>query len=802
MKPRTGPLLRSSTKPARKTVGSRHTDDETSESDSNSARRVASDSESTTRYFLSKLQPSAAHSRSQARASLVTTRARPAEPTSKLIHPAPLQPAPTPSPGAVAVTPMEADPIVEAASSAAAAALNAAARLDAIGRAREEVDDGGEELLRPFTFTAAPATPPPPALNQHAREQLTQLTASLKKMAPVRATGGAESPRDAAITEMRREIEKMKEERRREQLAQQEERQRTAALMTEMAAARDAANEARRAAEEMLLHNTHAPTQAQQAARSQSPQVNAHDTGGGATQVANTHSDTGGTGSDSDESDEDERKEMEDEARDDEVYGVVYEEMPAGAGSDPYRSYNAWLKTRERVYPCMQKGRESLYEDRWSLLNEQEREMEYYRFGFAVRFPPALYPSSFGRLDEYVDVKAGVPVTRTHPRARAFDMRSLMVPPFYYDNRDDAALAKQRHKRENEKDDVPSPSSFVLNGCGLPLVLQGRPPASARMRVPTTVQEVIRGEITRRRLRAAAKGPEARVPRGRDTVASASSAEDDDDSDGESAAATTTEDGRPPLETDALTGAAMFDAPPMATRSASGAGKMSASSATAPPAKDEAKVDPEPNEEKYVARLLQELRDWRTRRVKKEEERDTEVAAKEEENKPGKAPSSAKPTQKMGGPPRRCVLAPMWEELDPTTRNMIALTCETGFVDEATLKKRELNAIDKCRKFDGNPTNAPVYYNELCRYVGEMPYTSQHAIRIMIGTTTSTASTWVTSVMESVYASVGEKDAFVALMRRFKNDYLGTQQASMWRKQLHAHKLTGTNITLQELETH
>ena len=173
-----------------------------------------------------------------------------------------------------------------------------------------------------------------------------------------------------------------------------------------------------------------------------------------------------------------------------------------------------------------------------------------------------------------------------------------------------------------------------------------------------------------------------------------------------------------------------------------------------------------------------------------------------EMNAPMYSSSAASTTEWM--PSSAGVLKDIWDQLDEQTRFTIVATGTSEKMNSDTLLKREKDVIDRMKKFDGNPVNAPSYFSELIVRFGQYPFKPEHCIRIMIGTMVSAAQSWITG---TVYAlGMVPKDVIIpAILGKFKEHYLGSKQASYWRKQLQSMSLNASAdkyITLAELEVH
>ena len=143
------------------------------------------------------------------------------------------------------------------------------------------------------------------------------------------------------------------------------------------------------------------------------------------------------------EEDEEENSERFRERHDESIIQQIQQEEEEDEENNPYVSYNAWLKRREEMYPYRENNK--CYRNRYTLLNENGRILEYYRFGMMVGFPVSLYLSQFNRYYKRQMYEAGL--DNTASSVRGVDSRSLTVPLFFYDTRDRVISPHTRARR-------------------------------------------------------------------------------------------------------------------------------------------------------------------------------------------------------------------------------------------------------------------------------------------------------------------------------------------------------------------
>ena len=149
------------------------------------------------------------------------------------------------------------------------------------------------------------------------------------------------------------------------------------------------------------------------------------------------------------------------------------------------------------------------------------------------------------------------------------------------------------------------------------------------------------------------------------------------------------------------------------------------------------------------------------------------------------------------------ILTNIWASIDSETRNLIIATRNLDVMTDGMLAKREREVIENITKFDGTISNAPSYFNDLCAKLGQYPFRSDNAIRIMIGTMTSSAKIWVVATVSAIPMS-GE-DKFTVVLGKFREHYLTQKHASHWRQILQNTRLRAVSdryVTMQELEEH
>jgi hypothetical protein len=170
------------------------------------------------------------------------------------------------------------------------------------------------------------------------------------------------------------------------------------------------------------------------------------------------------------------------------------------------------------------------------------------------------------------------------------------------------------------------------------------------------------------------------------------------------------------------------------------------------------------------------------------------------DRKPTSITTASKGVKKEGG-----VLGAIWDELDGDTRALIAATRDNKPLTSEVLGKKEKEACSSSvLSFDGNPNNAPAYFNELCIKLGQYAYQSDNAIRIMFATMKGVARTWITGTVASL-GDVDNEMKVPMILGKFREHYLTASQAAMWRKQLTSMKLTSSSdryISLNDLEIH
>ena len=253
-------------------------------------------------------------------------------------------------------------------------------------------------------------------------------------------------------------------------------------------------------------------------------------------QEASTHSSRGKDEDNESEAEEEEKVKIK-ERKDKDVNEEIDEEDER---NDPYQSYNRWLRVRHKLYPL--KKHQRMYNNRYTLLGEQGRLLEYFRFGMVAKFPASLYPSLFHRFYKQKMIEAQLMKDDSKTR-NAVSQSSLTVPPFYYDKRD--IRTKMIHR---EDDDLPS-HAYSLGS--IEEELKVTPPPIAGV-APTTMQEVVTRAINQlKSLQYVKSQSKDRVSRGANTVEKLGGSENDSSSDSDSdieGRTTSSSETMPPLE--------------------------------------------------------------------------------------------------------------------------------------------------------------------------------------------------------------------------------------------------------------
>lgn len=503
--------------------------------------------------------------------------------------------------------------------------------------------------------------------------------------------------------------------------------------------------------------------------------------------------------------------EREAEENDSDVVEVI--DLPPSSdddGDDPFKSYNAFLEKRERIFPYAQHPR--AYKHRHTLLNEDGRYMEYFRFGFFTRFPAVLYPSAFQRYETQVQAELGCQTERRLWRRMELTTLFRQVPTFYFHTKDKERM-KEMTATFRQTHDVPAPSNILG---GLPEELQ-HDPVIADPHHPTTVKDVVKRAISQRRRWRGAQQPSyladssaaRKKARGQRAVTNASRAMENRLING---SRSESEEEESSSETDRRSSAGVeppqlqMRAGPVVNEIDSDDGQTNQS--TTIRVKKEKNVDvgtpvsvaDAQNTQNQVqttvpASLMFRNAALASEMVAKEKMRQASAMANGE---------CAGPPQDPQASPNLGVLAEIWAEIDPKVRNLILLTQDTGTKTQEALAKKEKETIDRMKKFDGNANNSAEYLNELFRSLGQQPlFTSQHAARIMMNTMVGMAATWVLTAAMTL--NVTGRDAFVMMLGKFRQRYLTSNQASMWRRQLTDMRLqisADQYIGTHELEMH
>lgn len=145
------------------------------------------------------------------------------------------------------------------------------------------------------------------------------------------------------------------------------------------------------------------------------------------------------------------------DARKDKREATIFEPEPDSA-------MVPWLLLREEVYP-IDKYKSKYYKERYTLLNEYGRMMEYIRSLFIFKGDTRLFPSLWIQWYKRALHDAGVP---GYEKIRPVDAHKLEFPEWCRDSRD--AKTKLSNNKSN---DIP-PDSKTLEG--LPMILRVDPP--------------------------------------------------------------------------------------------------------------------------------------------------------------------------------------------------------------------------------------------------------------------------------------------------------------------------------------
>jgi hypothetical protein len=387
--------------------------------------------------------------------------------------------------------------------------------------------------------------------------------------------------------------------------------------------------------------------------------------------------------------------EEEERVKDEEQYDDELEECkdyPSDDEENDVRlSYNAYLRSRERFYPYS--NNHNMYRNRFTLLSHSGRIREYFRFGMVCGFNQRIYPTRCRYFYMELMKREGL-MDHDHRPRRRVDVHTLSVPCFFKDDRD-----KVIEVPRSTDNDV-APHYYVMRDVPIPLRIEPPPIPGAPM---LTVEAVIARAIKQKKLYNSVND-QAEATRERETARRQMEMDAAEYSYGDVQIEQDLADQMPQLE------ANTFQQHSSAS-SASVPITISASKLTAPFAFSY------PNE---AATLLKQERMMASM-----------------DRKPTSITTASKGVKKEGG-----VLGAIWDELDGDTRALIAATRDNKPLTSEVLGKKEKEACSSSvLSFDGNPNNAPAYFNELCIKLGQYAYQSDNAIRIMFATMKGVART-------------------------------------------------------------
>jgi hypothetical protein len=559
--------------------------------------------------------------------------------------------------------------------------------------------------------------------------------------------------------------------------------------------------------------------------------------------------------------DEDEERERTEEQTDEEVNSEIRDYETEEEQGDPYKSYNAFLRLRENFYPIRDSRSRKCYRRRYSLLNAKARRLEYVRFGLHCGFDRRLYPSVYRRYYRWLRQQIGEDTGR--PLVRRVDTSALVTPEFYFDDRDEPRMTDAN--TNNRQNDVPCPS-YVFDE--LPMELQEEPEPHSAAEPTDELGVVRQWKKQRLRWLDAqrdSRGHGTTVSRGPNSVATAAAARsssgspDDDgddspdyssenDNDNEvyakytkmrkslaakggghlhknPAGHSSSDDDCPELERDAAT-EVNFDRVARKTAGSSAVKDEDAKGLRISPSFQfkqahmaEVLMRTRQAARESTARQRQalglNLGDWNAAAAAKG------APAVKRESTPSSFAAAVAGTNSSDGPtpppiieaegkiryhPKMPygVLTGIWADIDRQTRNVILSTRDTHPVTHEFMSKKEKDARSAIPKFDGNVYQAPDYYNHLCMKLGEAPFSTEQAVRIMVHTMTSTGRTWILSTLSNMSEEVEQEDKFVNLLGKFRSHYLSPTQASYWRKQLQVplRAKADRQLSMRDFEVH
>ena len=129
-------------------------------------------------------------------------------------------------------------------------------------------------------------------------------------------------------------------------------------------------------------------------------------------------------------------------------------------------------------------------------------------------------------------------------------------------------------------------------------------------------------------------------------------------------------------------------------------------------------------------------------------------------------------------------------QLDPSTCAMVALTTDQRSITVTDLCIQETNTINSIHKFDGNPSEAPAYYLDLCSKMARYPFNANECMRIMFDTLTPGPRSWLTSVVAEISGlATDELSKLALLLGKFKEHYMGPGRGMLYKREISQLKM-------------
>ena len=136
------------------------------------------------------------------------------------------------------------------------------------------------------------------------------------------------------------------------------------------------------------------------------------------------------------------------------------------------------------------------------------------------------------------------------------------------------------------------------------------------------------------------------------------------------------------------------------------------------------------------------------------------------------------------------VMEYLLSQLDPSTRAMVALTTNQRSITVKDLRIQETSTITSIGKFDGNPSKAPAYYLDLCSKMARYPFNANECMRIMLDTLAPGPRSWLTSVVAEISRLPADELSKVALMLgKFKEHYMGPGRGMLYKREISQLKM-------------